>query len=424
MQQRALAVALIVILASVFTSCRFEPPQEEIALSLAGPAGGQELDLTVAGIQRFMAQNPGVRVDVRPVPNRYDQRLALYNELLADHSADVDVFQIDVVWVREMAEHALDLNSYVSDSELGKHFPVILDNAKADGKLVGLPWFTDAPVLYYRTDLLEKYGFQGPPKTWDELEQMAGKVQEGERVAGNLGFWGYIWQGGGFEGLTCNALEWQSSNGGGNFLSSEGQPSMTNPKAEAAFKRAAGWLGSISPPQITDWDEEDSRSFWERGDAAFMRNWSYAYSLSKKVPAIADKFSVSRMPRGEGGSAAVLGGWELMVSKYSAHPEEAVKLVRFLAGEGEQKHRAIEGSLNPTIQSLYSAPEVLSAVPFFKEFDDTLGHVVVRPAAAAGSKYDQVSQAYWTSVHGVLTGGDLKTELAQGEEAIREVLQQ
>ena len=88
-----------------------------------------------------------------------------------------------------MAEHLIDLRPYLSDEEYASYFERIALNNTVDGALVGIPWFTDAGLLYYRTDLLEKYGFDGPPATWADLDEMATVIQEGER-AGEFRFLG------------------------------------------------------------------------------------------------------------------------------------------------------------------------------------------------------------------------------------------
>ena len=77
-----------------------------------------------------------------------------------------------------------------------------------NNKLLALPITMDAGILYYRTDLLKKYGYRAPPQTWDELGKMARVIQTGERRAGKNDFWGFAWQGEEGESLTCNALEW------------------------------------------------------------------------------------------------------------------------------------------------------------------------------------------------------------------------
>jgi ABC-type glycerol-3-phosphate transport system substrate-binding protein len=83
-----------------------------------------------------------------------------------------------------------------------------------------------AGLLYYRTDLLEKYGFKNPPNTWNELTQMAQKIQEGERNGGVKDFYGFLFQGSAYEGLTCNGLEWLASSGAGTIVESDGKVSI------------------------------------------------------------------------------------------------------------------------------------------------------------------------------------------------------
>jgi trehalose/maltose transport system substrate-binding protein len=290
----------------------------------------------------------------------------LYLQFFEAQSDEVDVFAIDVIWPGDLANNLVDLYQFDGVKEaVAAHFPAIVENNTVNGQLIGIPWYTDAGLLYYRTDLLEKYGFDGPPATWDELEEMAKTIQEGER-ADNPDFWGFVWQGNAYEGLTCDALEWIKSNGGGSIVEPDGTISINNDEAVAALERAAAWIGEISPPGITGFMEEDSRRAWQAGNATFMRNWPYAYSLGNADDsAIKGKFDVGPLPGAEAGmSAATLGGWQIAVSKYSANPEAAAKVAMYITSEKFLKTRAIEMSSLPTIMSLYQDDDVLSARAF------------------------------------------------------------
>jgi trehalose/maltose transport system substrate-binding protein len=385
-------------------------------ITVAAGAVGQELELTRDAAQRYMEQNPGVTVNVIETPDGAGARMGLYLQFFEAQSPEVDVFQIDVIWPGDLAVHFVDLYDYGARDVVDQHFPAIVENNTVDGRLIGIPWFTDAGMLYYRTDLLEKYGFAGPPQTWSELTEMAQAIQDGERADGQSDFWGFVWQGNAYEGLTCNALEWMASNGGGTIISPDGVITAYNPNAVEIIELAASWVGTISPSGVTGFQEEDARNMWQAGNAAFMRNWPYAFSLGQQEgSAIAGNFDVAPLPAGDAGAtpAATLGGWQLAVSRYSANPELAADVALFMASYDEQKIRAIEGSFNPTIEALYDDPEVLEAQPFMGRLLGVFTAAVARPSTATAPNYAEVSAAYFNAIHSVLTGQeDADTALA------------
>jgi trehalose/maltose transport system substrate-binding protein len=358
-------------------------------------------------IENFTEQT-GIEVEVVQAPQSATDNLSQQLQFLGAGSGDLDVYQIDVIWPGILAPHAVDLNEYIPTEEVESHFAAIVGNNTVDGKLVGLPWYTDAGLLYYRTDLLEKYGYDGPPETWDDLEEMAATIQDGERADGNDSFWGWVWQGNNYEGLTCDALEWQVTEGGGNIIEPDGTITVNNPNAAAAFDRAAGWVDTISPPGVTTYQEEEGRGVWQSGNAAFMRNWPYAFSLGNTDDSpIKGLFDATTLPKGAGDrSAATLGGWQLMVSKYSENIEASAMFVRYIAGPEGQKSRAITNSYLPTIAGLYSDPELLDAQPFMGALYDVFTSAAARPSTVTGELYNEVSAAYFNAVHSILTGED------------------
>jgi trehalose/maltose transport system substrate-binding protein len=396
---------------------------EEITLRVFAGNVGQELEFTLAAADAYMEMNPNVTVEVVDTPDLTDDRLGVYLQLFEAQSPEGDVFQIDVIWPGDLAEHFVDLNEYGGAEIAADHFPAIVENNTVDGRLVGIPWFTDAGLLYYRTDLLEKYGYDGPPTTWTEMEEMAQAIQDGEQ-AENEDFWGFVWQGNAYEGLTCDALEWIRSNDGGTIISSDGVITINNENAIEVVDQAAGWVGTISPPGVTGWGEEEARAVWQAGNAAFMRNWPYAYSLGQADDSvIRDQFDVSPLPAGKGSPAATLGGWQLAVSAYSEHPEQAADLAFFMASEEQQKVRAIEGSFNPTILSLYEDAEVLEAAPFFGSLYDVFINAVARPSTATAPQYAETSSLFFNAVHSVLVGdNDAATAFAELELDLEDLL--
>lgn len=381
---------------------------EEVEITVAGGAVGQELELTEKAAEMYMEENPDVTIEVLDTPDLAQDRLGLYLQFFEAESSEVDVYQIDVIWPGDLSEHFVDLYEYGAEDVVDQHFPEIVENNTVDGELVAIPWFTDAGLLYYRTDLLDKYDLD-PPETWEELEEAAQIIQEGEREDGNEDFVGYVWQGDAYEGLTTNALEWMASSNAGTIISDDGKITVNNDRAVEVLEMAADWVGTISPEGVTGMGEEDARSIWQGGNAAFMRNWPYAYALSadEDESAVAGNFDVSPLPSAEDGeSAATLGGWQLGVSKYSEHPEVAADVALYLAGYESQKMRAVEGSMNPTIMELYEDEDVLEATPFFGRLYDVFTNAVARPSTVSAPNYNQVSEYYFQAVHSVLTGDD------------------
>ncbi|MCH3916505.1 MAG: ABC transporter substrate-binding protein [Spirochaetia bacterium] len=379
--------------------------QGKIKLVVAAGAVGQELQLAKDGAAEYMKTHPDIEVECLETPDLTTDRLGLYLQYFEAKSSAVDLYQIDVIWPGDIAEHLLDLNQYGGADYAKDHFPAIVKNNTVDGKLVAMPWFTDAGLLYYRTDLLKKYGYDAPPSTWKELDEMAKKVQAGERAAGNQDFWGFVWQGNSYEGLTCDALEWINSNGGGSIVESNGKISIDNDKAAEAIAMAAGWVGTISPEGVLGFGEEDARNMFQAGNALFMRNWPYAYALGNSDDSvIKGKFDVAPLPAGASGhGAAALGGWQLACSKYSKHPKEATDLLFYLTGYEQQKRRAIVGSYNPTIKALYQDKDVLKATPFFGSLYDVFTQAVARPSTVTAPRYAEVSKVFFTEVHDVLS---------------------
>ena len=378
----------------------------EVTVAISCSSLGIEQQLCQAGSEAW-AKKTGNTVKLVSTPADANERLALYQTLLAAQSQDIDVFQIDVIWPAILAPHLLDLGSALPAQDRTDQFKVLIDNNTVDGKLVAIPWFVDAGLLYYRKDLLDHYG-KKVPQTWNELADTAKAIQAGEAKAGNTKLQGYVWQGRAYEGLTCNALEWIASYGGGGIVGADGAVTIDNPQAAKALETAKSWIGTISPKGVLSYDEEGARGVFQSGNAVFMRNWPYAWALANAADSpVKGKVGITVLPQGEGEGArhaSALGGQHLAVSRYSAHPKEATDLVLYLTAAQEQKRRALEGSFNPTLRSLYEDAELLKANPFYRDFLPIVDSAVARPSTVTGRRYNQVSSTFVRTVHGTLSG--------------------
>jgi trehalose/maltose transport system substrate-binding protein len=359
----------------------------------------------------------GIRVQIMPAPEGAVEQLATWRGLLDSHAEAPDVYAVDVIWPRLLAEGLIDLKPYVPQEDIAAHFPELIANYTVDGKLIALPHNLNEGLLFCRTDLLAKYGYGAPPKTWEELETMSKRIQAGERTNGNKDFWGFVWEGAPSEALTCNALEWQVSEGGGTILDENGEVTINNPNTIRAWSMAARWAGSISPTGVTAYKEWDAFNMWQAGKTAFMRNWTNAYVAARAENSpTRGHFDVAPLPRGRAGFAATLGGNGYGVSRYSRHPREAAMLVRFLTGPAGQARRCRRSSEPPTIPALYKDADVFGPNPYLSRVLQVHEGLALRPSQPAGKIYPEVSRAYFEAVHAVLTH---KQSAAQGAEELQ-----
>jgi len=385
-----------------------------VSIKISCGAVGRELELCREAADAWAAST-GNQVQVVATPNDSSERLALYEQVLSSGSDKIDVFQVDVVWPGLLGSHFIDLRPYAHGAESGMFADFVASNTKG-GRLVAMPWFINGGLLFYRKDLLAKYGLP-VPTTWDELSADAARIQAAERAAGNDKMWGYVWQGRAYEGLTCDAVEWIASFGGGAIVEPDGRISIDNPRAANALRTAAGWVGTISPAAVLNYAEEESRGVFQAGNAVFMRNWSYAWSLAQAPQSgIRGKVGVAVLPHGPGGvHAATLGGESLAVSRYSRNPAVAADLVMYMTSAAVQKQRAIAASFNPSLLTLYRDPDVVRANPFMGELYGVFTHAVARPTVIAGTRYNQLSNELWNATHDVLSGR------AKPEEALSQL---
>jgi trehalose/maltose transport system substrate-binding protein len=390
-------VRAVLLLSLILSGCHTTKPEPTTVSYLRlGWSQPDDLPEMESLLQQFTRET-GIRVRDLPVPETTLDQLDLSRRLLRQAAAGPDALAVDVIWAGVLQPDLVDLQREVAD-EFPLLGPQLLRSYQADGKLAAVPYTVQVGVLQYRRDLLREYGYQRPPRTWDELEKMAARIQAGERAKGNKDFWGYVWQGAVAEALTCNAIEWQAAAGGGRIVESNRTISVNNPAAIGSWQRAKHWIGWISPPSVLAYQELDSLNIFDKGGAAFGRIWGGA-SITRTAlfrqmhwrNSLAQSITgYTTIPGGLTGGAGTLGGSGLAVSQHSSHRREALEFVRFLI-------RA----------QIYSNQVEESAVR---------AKLVIRPASETGSQYEQVARAYIDTVHSVLTGEKPAPEAAAALE--------
>ncbi len=375
----------------------------------------QEFDSLIA---RFEAANPGVRVRSETLPAASDAQHQFYVINLRAGSADFDVLALDVIWVAEFARAGwlADLSGLVTPQDRRAFFAGPLAAVTYRGRLYAAPWFVDAGLLYYRSDLLARYGY-APPATWEALARAASDIAHREPR-----MFGFVWQGKQYEGLVCNALEYLWS-AGGDVL--EGDQVVID---SAANRHALGFMhalvhgSGVSPALVTTATEETARRIFGSGRAVFMRNWPYAWTLLERPGSpVRGKVGISVLPHFPGhASAATLGGWQLGVNRHSRHPQAAAQFVRFMTSRAAQKALALAYGLNPSRRGLYDDPELRAAQPHLAQLRGIFERARPRPVTPRYVRISQVLQsAFSAAVAGIETPG---RALATAQRRIEAVL--
>jgi trehalose/maltose transport system substrate-binding protein len=362
--------------------------------------GGHQRDTALAS--RF-TKDTGIKVKVVPHPAASDASYSQLARAFSSHSSSIDVAMIDVVWPGAFAPFLVDLKPKLG-AQAKIHAAGIVKSDTVDGKLVAMPWFGDFGMLYYRTDLLKKYGYSKPPTTWSQLFAMAKKIQNGERAT-NANFSGFVFQGNAYEGLTCDALEWIASSGGGTFIDPNGKVTINNAKARSVLDLFRKNIGVTTPRGVTTYQEGETHTAFIDGNAAFMRNWPYAYSLGEATGSkVKGKFAVAPLPHGPGhAGVATVGGWQLAVSKYSKHQDAAIEFVRYMTSKAVEKFDTITNSNVPTIPSLAKDPQVRKAAPYLNPATANAARAT-RPSTVLGTKYNEGSKDIYQAVNRILNG--------------------
>lgn len=354
---------------------------------------------------REFEQKTGVQVELIRQPTDTDQRRQGLIIPLKARKTDPDIFLMDVAWVAQFA--ASDWLTPLDD--FLEHDTIMIDNFfekvvngadRYDGGMMALPVYVDGGLLYYRRDLLEQFGYPAPPDTWSELIDFSLTIQESLRKT-NPDFYGFVWQGAQYEGLICNFIEFAASNKGGLIIEGDRVHLNLRENIEALdLMRRLIHDYRISPPStFTEMQEEEARSYFQKGNALFERNWPYAWSLHQADNSpVRDEVGIAPLPHFESGaSVSTLGGWHIGISKFSDRKKEAVTFLEFVVSYETQKKLALRLGWNPGRKDVYADRDILARLPHFSRLKQAFENAAPRPNLPYYTQISEVLQKYVNS---------------------------
>jgi multiple sugar transport system substrate-binding protein len=325
-----------------------------------------------------------------------NERKQLLTRSFRNKTTRVDVFAVDLVWVPRFAKWAEPISSYFTQSERDRFLPHALESCYFDNALVGVPFYIDIGLMYYRADLVRKLPHSS------EIEQALQRSMSWEDFV-ELGrrpelaaYPFYLFPADNYEGLICSFVEAIGPNQA-SFRGVE-QLDLNTPQTVRALKMLVGLVNKyrLTPRAVTEYKEADVYQHALVHDAVFFRGWpgnlrTYASQYPEKISNI----GMAALPHfRDDRPASIFGGWNLMISRQSERKNEALEFLRFVTSKDMQQMLYQEGGYLPSNRSVYEDAAFVAANPELRYLHSLLEHGVHRPALVEYTKISDILSSY------------------------------
>jgi multiple sugar transport system substrate-binding protein len=364
----------------------------------------------------FEKKYPHIHVKmISATTNTTTDRATLSTEIAG--GAGPDVYSGTVTWPAEFGAHqfAVNLAKYLPASYFDTFAGGLVAGATYKGQVLAAPLYTTMGLLYYRKDLLAE-DHLSVPRTWAQLKADAKLMQSKGQVK-----YGFVFQSADYEGATCNFMEYLTDAGGKVLNSSDSKSVLaSNNDAVKALTTMVSWVKTkISPSAESTYKEATSMATFRDGNAAFLRNWPYAYATSQgSGSAVIGKVGVAPLPTYTAKSYAgysTIGGWDLFVNPHSKNIAADLTFIKFMTGTTAQTDLATKWSQIPTVSMVQKSPAVKKVNPVLAVISGT--RLIARPSATPN--YPEVSQALYQNVSAAVGGTEsVKAAIAKANTAI------
>lgn len=316
-------------------------------------------------LPKFESENPGIKIKAVRMP--YDGLKQQLITAIASGTAP-DVMRMDIIWTPEFAKMGalVQMDTLPEFASLkDKFFEGPLSTNYYDGKYWGLPYDTNTKVGIYSKAMLEKLGLTEPPKTYDEIAALKGKLGSGEYLIGCDGAntWGiapYFYSLGG----TYTDPDFTKASG---YFNSDA--------SVKAMETLSSWYDQhiLSPAMLGGKPDKTNGLF--QGKVLLGDDGPWFYSTNKASDL--EKVQFGLLPSGSAGSISVVGGENLCLFQSGKNNDAAWKFAQFLVSDFPQETMAVKAGLVPTVKSVANSSAV-TAVPNMNIYVQQLDKAVAR----------------------------------------------
>ncbi len=325
----------------------------------------------------FEKLNPGIRVKVQAIP-----WTAAHEKLITAYASETtpDIVQLGNTWIPEfVALNSLeDLDTWINNSKSIKEknfFPGIWKTNLIDGKVYGIPWYVDTRVLFYRSDILKKAGYNSPPKTWEQLYDVSKKIK---KMYGNQQKYAIFvptneWAPFIIFGMQAGATLLKDNNSYGNF---------EDPQFETAFRFLVNFyklkLAPVDMTLVSNLYQAFASGFF----AMYITGpWNVTEFKDRLPASVQNSWMTAPLPAYDHNKypgVSLAGGSSLVMFKASKHKQEAWKLIEFLSEKSSQVQFFKMSSDLPSLIDAWQ-DTVLTNNKYLKAFYEQLHNVVPMP---------------------------------------------
>ena len=327
-------------------------------------------------------------------------------------SLSYDLISTHTKYAPSQADFLLPLDAYFTPDELGAFAPKMVELARVEGRLLGVPRNIDVKLLYYRRDLFddpqEQRGFRHRfgrelrvPETWDELREIAIYFNRPPEL------YGFVFPGR-YSGLFGHFFELHAMAGG----------TLLDKNLRAAFSDEAGlWTlafladlyAKASPPEVPDWHYDEVTKCFLEGCSAMTTDWPSGYHLynNPSTSKVAGKFGLAAYPVGPCGKRFVYsGGFTFAIPTSVRHLDGALSLLRWLVSaecqEVEMRHGAISARTEVHRKAIESAVQGSQEAIRLELLEQVIAHDMLLPPRL--KEYPEIEEVLWSTIQSAVIG--------------------
>lgn len=379
--------------------------QDSVSLTLSIGARGFG-DAAPVLIETCEEEVGGISVDWERISDVPNESRSIYVTNFTARNSKPDIIAVDVIWPGDFAARGwiAPIEEYFGEEALAEYIPGFLAAAQVDGHTYAIPLYIDGIHLFYRADLLEKYGLD-VPSTWEGLIAAAETVVEGEAnpdLAGFISMWAKI------EGLFMNWLAFFQG-AGGTFFDADGNLAINSEAGIKSLSTMVGMLESgVAPESILTFRPNDARLLFQQERAVFLMVQDFVLApLTADDSPVKDAVEFTRVPYFEGNdmtNTTVIGGFLLAVNKHSENVEAAADFIKcFTSYESQVQASLIQGKV-PTRPAVYDDARIAAEAPGVAALGANFVYAFARPSAQTGTAYPEISEIMQTEISAALLG--------------------